>query len=110
MSCLTGSQEGCGNVDTRFPRKGWLQCWLSEAVGALPPPGRGQTLSQEIKGVFVLESLAWMGPLDFSGAPFTEFCGEGKKLIYTKIPDFFYSQPHMSLGIIYFPPCELLIF
>lgn len=77
-SCLTGSQEGCGNVDTRFPRKGWMQSWLSKAVGALPPPGRGQTLGQEIKGGFVLESLAWMGPLDFSGAPFTEFCGEGK--------------------------------
>lgn len=78
-SCLTGSQEGCGNVDTRFPRKEGLDAVLAlPAAGALPPPGRGQTLSQEIKGGFVLESLAWMGPLDFSGAPFAEFCGEEK--------------------------------
>lgn len=57
-----------------------MRSWLSEAMGGLPPPCRGQVLSQEIKGIFLLESLVWTGRLDFTGALFTEFCGGGKKL------------------------------
>lgn len=73
-----------------------MRSWLSEAMGGLPPPHRGQALSQDIKGIFLLESLAWTGHLDFTGALFTEFCGWGKNFIYSKIPVFFYSHYHMS--------------
>lgn len=76
-----------------------MRSWLSEAMGGLPSPGRGQALSQEIKGIFLLESLAWMGCLDLTGALFTEFCGGGKYCIYSKIPVFSYSHPHLSLRI-----------
>lgn len=89
--------------------RGWMRSWLSEAMGGLPPPHRGQAFSQEIKGIFLLESLAWAGGLDFTGALFTEFCGGGKNFIYSKIPVFFYSHPHMSENYVpSFPPYELL--
>lgn len=56
--------------------RGWTPSWLSQAMGGLPSPHWGQALSQEIEGLFLLESLAWAGRSDLTGAL---SCGGGEK-------------------------------
>lgn len=98
-SWLTGSQAYRGNVDTWLPRKGL------DVVLALGGNGRLATTVPGPSAQPGDQRYIFAGKFSLDGSFGFHWCSVhwilwwGKKIIYSKIPVFSYSHPHLSLRI-----------